>query len=78
MAYKSIKYLLCSFICSGEVSETWIEIIDNTVQFIPQVAMGRANTQKVDLIFHTVAQFIKSLRVRGDGTQLMALVVAHP
>ena len=59
-------------------SNTCCEIIDNTVQFIPQVAIGRANTQKADLTFHTVAQFIKSLRVRRDGTQLMALVVAHP
>jgi len=41
--------------------------LDRDYSFILQVAIGKANTKKADLVLIAVAQLL----VRGDGTQLI-------
>ena len=49
------------FVSSGEIHEAWVEFINDSVQFIPQIIIYRTDTYEMDFILDTVAQFAKSL-----------------
>ena len=40
---------------SGEIHEAWVEFINVSVQFIPQVIIYRTDTYEMDFILDTVA-----------------------
>ena len=43
------------FVSSGEIHEAWVEFINDSIQFIPQVIIYRADTYEMDPILDTVA-----------------------